>query len=134
MRPEIVAIVNIAPNQAEITAQFHPTIAQAIINLLNNAADANPKDIEIDIHWSTQKLQWIIKDSGAGIAEGVTAHLGKSFISTKTKGLGIGLLLTQATINRYGGRVSIHNRAPRGTITQLELPLTLVSPTEPHAI
>lgn len=134
MRPDIIATINIAPNQPEITAQFHPTIAQAIINLLNNAADASPKDIEIDIHWSTQKMQWIIKDSGAGIAEEVTAHLGKSFISTKTKGLGIGLLLTQATINRYGGTVAIHNRVPRGTITQLELPFTLVSHTEPHAI
>jgi two-component system sensor histidine kinase RegB len=133
MRPDIIATVNIAPHQADINAQFHPTIAQAIINLLNNAADASPHDIEIDIHWSAQKMQWIIKDSGAGIAEEISAHLGKSFISTKTKGLGIGLLLTQATLNRYGGTVSIHNRIPRGTITRLELPLTLVPPSELHA-
>ncbi len=134
MRPDIIAQVNIASNQPEITAQFHPTIAQAIINLLNNAADASPQDINIDIHWSAQKIHWTIKDSGAGIAEEVTAHLGKSFISTKTKGLGIGLLLTQATINRHGGTVSLHNRVPRGTITQLELPITIGSPTEAYAI
>jgi two-component system sensor histidine kinase RegB len=124
MRPDVIANVNIASNQPEITAQFHPTIAQAIINLLNNAADASPQDIEVNINWSTHKMHLTIKDSGAGIAEEVTAHLGKSFISTKTKGLGIGLLLTQATINRYGGTVSLHNRVPRGTITQLELPIT----------
>ncbi len=134
MRPDVIAQVNIAPNQPEITAQFHPTIAQAIINLLNNAADASPQNIEIDITWSAQKLHWTIKDSGEGIAEEVTTHLGKSFISTKTKGLGIGLLLTQATINRYGGTVSLHNRVPRGAITQLELPITLVSPIGPHSI
>jgi len=134
MRPDIIVTINIASDQPEIIAQFHPTIAQAIINLLNNAADASPNDIEIDIYWNTQKMQWIITDSGAGIAEEVTAHLGKSFISTKTKGLGIGLLLTQATINRHGGTVSLHNRVPHGTITQLELPLTLASPAEPHAI
>lgn len=130
MRPDIIATINISSNQPEVIAQFHPTIAQAIINLLNNAADASPQNIEIDIHWNVQKMYWTIKDSGAGLAEEVTAHLGKSFISTKTKGLGIGLLLTQATINRYGGTVSIHNRLPRGAITQLELPLKLMPATE----
>ena len=134
MRPDVHALVTIAENQPEFDAHFHPTIAQAIINLLNNAADASPKDIEIDIHWNAEKLYWTIKDCGAGIAEEVTAHLGKSFVSTKTKGLGIGLMLTQATINRYGGTVSLHNRDPRGTITQLELPITHASTTEPHAI
>jgi two-component system sensor histidine kinase RegB len=134
MRPDVRAAVRLPENQSEFNAQFHPTIAQAIINLLNNAADASPEDIEIDIHWSTEKLYWTIKDGGAGIAEEVTAHLGKSFVSTKAKGLGIGLMLTQATINRYGGTVSLHKREPQGTITQLEFPITLAPSIEPHAI
>ena len=133
LRPDVIAQVNISAKHSDMIVQFHPTIAQAIINLLNNAADASPQDIEIDIHWNLQNMQWTIKDSGAGIAEEVTAHLGKSFISTKTKGLGIGLLLTQATINRYGGTVSLHNRVPGGTITRLELPITLLSTKESHA-
>jgi two-component system sensor histidine kinase RegB len=132
MRPDVTAQVNITGNQEETVAQFHPTIAQAIINLLNNAADASLDDIEIDINWDSQKMYWIIKDSGPGIDEDITAHLGKSFISTKTKGLGIGFLLTQATINRYGGTVSLHKRNPQGTITQLELPVTLTSPSGLH--
>lgn len=133
MRPDVIARIHITDNQTEIRAQFHPTIAQVIINLLNNAADASPQEIEIEIEWDEQQLLWIIKDSGAGIAEEVTAHLGKSFISTKTKGLGIGLLLTQATINRYGGTVSLHERIPHGTITQLALPITRVTQQEPDA-
>lgn len=134
MRPDVIARINFADNPANGNAQFHPTIAQAIINLLNNAADASPEDIEIDIHWDAQNIRWIIKDKGPGIDEGITSHLGKSFISTKTKGLGIGLLLTQATINRYGGTVSLHKREPQGTITRLELPITLASPSGSHAV
>lgn len=132
MRPDVAAQVNVANDQKEIAAQFHPTIAQAIINLLNNAADASPEDIEIDINWGAQKMVWVIKDSGPGIDQDITSHLGKSFISTKTKGLGIGFLLTQATINRYGGTVSLHKRIPQGTITQLELPIKLESTTGTH--
>ncbi len=134
MRPDVIASINLVDNQANRTAQFHPTIAQAIINLLNNAADASPEDIEINIHWDAKNIQWIIKDRGPGIDEDITSHLGKSFISTKTKGLGIGLLLTQATINRYGGTVSLHKRAQQGTITQLELPITLASPSGSNAV
>ncbi len=136
MRPDVIARIHFADHNtnADICAQFHPTIAQAIINLLNNAADASPQEIEIEINWDEQQLIWIIKDMGAGIAEEVTAHLGKSFISTKTKGLGIGLLLTQATINRYGGTVSLHNRTPRGTITKLTLPIMRGTSIEPDTL
>lgn len=130
MRPDARSIINIAPNQPNIIGQFHPTIAQAIINLLNNAADASPQDVEIDIRWNDKNMHWTIKDTGAGITEEVTAHLGKSLISTKTKGLGIGLLLTQATINRYGGTVSLHDRTPRGTIINLQLSI----PTDSHTV
>lgn len=140
MRPDVIARIHLADHNTnkgtntDIRAQFHPTIAQAIINLLNNAADASPQEIDIEINWDEQKLIWIIKDMGAGIAEEVTAHLGKSFISTKTKGLGIGLLLTQATINRYGGTVSQHNRIPRGTVTQLTLPIMRGTAIEPDTL
>jgi two-component system sensor histidine kinase RegB len=132
MRPDVTARINLADNKININARFHPTIAQAIINLLNNAADASPEDIEIDINWDSYKMYWMIKDKGPGINEEITSHLGKSFISTKSKGLGIGLLLTQATINRYGGTVSLHKRVPQGTIIQLELPITLASTTGPN--
>ncbi|MEN0035409.1 MAG: ATP-binding protein [Cellvibrio sp.] len=127
MRPDVSVQIQLTNKKTKAAAQFHPTISQAIINLLNNAADACPHNIEITIEWDMHLLRWIINDNGPGITEEVTAHLGKSFVSTKTKGLGIGLLLTQATINRYGGTVSLHNRIPRGTTTQLELPITLAS-------
>lgn len=128
MRPDVSAHINPPHGQPEIEAQFHPTISQAIINLLNNAADASPDGIEITLEWDAHKLRWTINDNGPGITDEITSHLGKSFISTKTKGLGIGLLLTQATINRYGGTVSLHNRKPQGATTQLDLPITQTAP------
>lgn len=123
MRPDVVAHINMASDNTAIECQFHPTIAQAILNLLNNAADASPTHIHIDIHWDTQQLYWTITDEGPGIHEDIQARLGKTFVSTKNKGMGIGSLLTQATINRYGGEVRLYNRAEQGAITELALPL-----------
>lgn len=123
LRPDVVSNIEYAADVPDIKSIFSPTIAQAILNLLNNAADASPDNIHIHIQWTVESMLWIITDSGPGIEEDVSVHLGKSFISTKNKGLGIGLLLTQATINRYGGTVSLHNRTPSGTITRMQLPL-----------
>lgn len=123
MRPDVVAHIKLVEDDNVVECQFHPTIAQAILNLLNNAADASPHHIQIDIHWDTQQLYWTITDEGPGINEEVQARLGKTFVSTKNKGMGIGLLLTQATINRYGGEVRLYNRAVGGAITELVLPL-----------
>lgn len=124
LRPEVKAEIYLDQDGAVSECQFHPTIAQAILNLLNNAADANPQKIRIDIRWDSTQLYWVITDEGPGINKEIEAHLGKTFISTKNKGMGIGLLLTQATINRYGGEVRLYNRAERGAITELIIPLT----------
>jgi two-component system sensor histidine kinase RegB len=132
MRPDVVAQIHLASSNVAIECQFHPTIAQAILNLLNNAADASPAQIQIDIRCDTQQLYWTITDEGPGITEEIQSRLGKTFVSTKNKGMGIGLLLTQATINRYGGEVRLYNRAVRGAITELVLPLKPPSVTSNH--
>ncbi|HTF97710.1 MAG TPA: ATP-binding protein [Cellvibrio sp.] len=122
LRPDVKANIEFSPTNPAINATFSPTIAQAILNVLNNAADANPENIHINIEWNRNTINWIIEDNGPGISTEIRAHLGKSFVSTK-KSMGIGLLLTQATINRHGGTVSLHKRVPHGTVTHLQLPL-----------
>jgi two-component system, sensor histidine kinase RegB len=122
LRPEAEFTYEINSDSPTRSSVFHPTITQAIINLLNNAADASPKDIRISISWNEKTMSWTIEDAGLGITQDLHEHLGKSFISTKSTGLGIGFMLTQATIHRYGGKVFFENRNPHGTITKLELP------------
>lgn len=123
MRPDVTATIRFSNPLINSDCQFHPTIAQALLNLLNNAADASPHSVQVEISWDAQYLRWTITDEGPGLQDEVQARWGKSFISTKKKGLGIGLLLTQATINRYGGEVRLYNRPTRGAITELVLPL-----------
>lgn len=126
IRPDAKAIINIQTNENSQEYPFHPSIAQAIINLLNNAADANPENLSITIDWNANQLEWKIEDEGPGIPENIAQQMGKAFI-TSGNGLGIGLYLTHATINRYGGSVSLHKRQPTGTLTHLCLPLKSAS-------
>jgi two-component system sensor histidine kinase RegB len=67
-----------------------------------------------------------VRDFGAGIMREIQEQLGTSIISTKSDGMGVGLVLSQATINRLGGRVSLFPLEGRGTLTEIELPLQAV--------
>lgn len=100
------------------------TLQQALINLLNNAADASDrKPVTISMEWSAQEAQLEIHDQGPGIPMEIAERLGQTFISTKSKGLGLGLFLTHATINRIGGTVRLYNHSQGGTLTEVRLPV-----------
>lgn len=102
------------------------TISQAIVNILNNAADVSPQGVEIEGRWDSQALILEIRDRGPGFAPDASRQAGRALFTTKadTGGLGIGLLLAYSTISRLGGRVDVYSRAGGGTTTRIRLDLS----------
>ena len=100
------------------------TLTQALLNLLNNAADASPASVEILGRWQDDELQMEIRDRGPGLAPEVQQRAGQPFFTTKGHGFGIGLFLANATIERFGGKVLLTNREGGGALTRISLPLT----------
>jgi len=99
------------------------TLAQAITNILNNAADASPDSVEIDARWSADELVLEIADRGAGLAPELQANAGEPFLTTKSDGLGLGLFLAYTTFSRFGGDVRLMQRDDGGVLCRLTLPL-----------
>lgn len=122
MRPKTQANIHYAENLPECTASFHPTISQSLTNLLNNAADAS-LEVDVDLFWDKETVKLSIRDYGKGITSEQQEVLGQPFNSDKPDGMGLGLFLTQASVNRYGGKVTICAAEGQGTLTQVELPL-----------
>ena len=123
MRPKIRAHIRYADALVEQRAQFHPTVAQSLTSLLNNAADVSPERVDVEVGWDSKAVELRIRDFGDGVAPQVQADLGKPFHSSKPDGMGLGLFLTRATLNRYGGTVSIKTADDGGTVTRVVLPL-----------
>jgi two-component system sensor histidine kinase RegB len=121
MRPTVEA--NIIMANTEQLGYFHPTIDQSIINLLNNAADASPKAVDIEISWESTAATISIRDQGPGIRTAQMEELGQAFVSDKGDGLGLGLFLSQASLTRFGGTLSLQSNPQGGTTTQITLPL-----------
>lgn len=123
MRPNVQFELTCTAELSERYMSADPRIEQAIINLLNNAADASPNQVQIKISCANQLLIWKIIDSGPGILARIHPNLGKRVISSKQNGLGLGMLLSHATLKYYGGSVTQTENSPQGTITELRLPL-----------
>ncbi len=104
------------------------TLRAALMNLLNNAADAapdsdTPQAIEIRTHWNSANFTLEIHDHGRGLSKEAELKAGSAFFTTKTEGHGLGLFLANATIERMGGSVRLFNREAGGATTEIILPV-----------
>lgn len=108
-------------------------LALALQNLLNNAADANPRGITLALAWDDAGVTLDILDQGPGLAPERAGLLGQGFVPRQGEqgGLGIGFFLTNATVERFGGEVELLPREPGGTCTRVRLPLSAFAGAPP---
>lgn len=100
------------------------TLQQALMSLLNNAADAGAQHIKLNLNWNDTHLNIDICDDGEGLSKEVQRTLGKPFVSTKPNGQGLGFYLAQAVISRMSGNIHIENQSNnRGACVYIQLPL-----------
>ncbi|MDF2488707.1 MAG: histidine kinase [Pseudomonas sp.] len=99
-----------------------PDLTQALLNLLNNAADACPDNLEVSLDWNAQDIVISIRDHGPGVPAAIAESIGKPFFTTKGKGFGLGLFLSKASVTRAGGSVKLYSHEQGGTLTELRLP------------
>ena len=93
------------------------------MSLLSNAADASPDFVSIQADSSNGSIRIVIEDRGPGIPAEIADSLGKKYISRKQGGLGLGVLLSQSSIERLGGEVTMTGVAGKGTRLEIRLPL-----------
>jgi len=61
------------------------TLRAALMNLLNNAADASTQPIEIRIDWDRSDFRLEIRDHGMGLSDEAARKAGSAFFTTKQK-------------------------------------------------
>lgn len=101
-------------------------LAQVILNLLDNAFEANPGG-QILLSLKTEN-NWVIlsvDDCGPGFSKKMLQHRGEPFITTKKQGTGLGLYVSEIFVQSLGGHLSIKNKSEyeTGAIVMLRWPL-----------
>ncbi len=101
------------------------SLQQAILILLNNAADASPHHVDVDGRWDADWLVLVVGDRGSGVSAANLEKLGRTFFTTKEpgKGTGLGLVLAASTVARLGGTIGWTNRPGGGLSAEIRLPL-----------
>lgn len=132
-----------AKRQIDIRLSFAldlPTVAvdlrstiQCLTNVLGNAVKYSPDGSEIFIDAVTLEEFVLIKirDKGIGIPEAelpdVTEpfHRAKNVMTTPTKGVGLGLSITENLMERQGGNLEIESSPDVGTTVTLAFPISV---------
>jgi nitrogen fixation/metabolism regulation signal transduction histidine kinase len=115
--------LDLAP-QLPAVAMDEPQLRQALLNLLRNAREAMPDGgtakLEATRYDGGVRVQ--VHDEGAGIAEEEREHVFDLFYTTKERGTGLGLPLTQQIVVAHGGQIACKPRHPHGTTFEVWLP------------
>lgn len=113
------------------------TLVGAVMNLVNNAADAlqGGESPRIDVHLSVQPTHVIVEvlDNGCGFDAETGRRLKEAFFTTKSQGTGLGLAVVDGIARAHGGSFLIESAGVgRGARACLCLPLlTQAQPTVP---
>ena len=99
-------------------------IRQALLNLLRNARESQPIDpwIRVAARADSGGVRIDVEDRGEGIEESARARIFDLFFTTKERGSGLGLPLTQQIVAAHGGRIECEAREEGGTRFSIWLP------------
>ena len=122
-RPLVAAQLRLEGGQPGPRVVMDATLGQALLNLFNNAADASPEQVEIAVRWDADSFEAQVLDRGGGIASAVQMRLGRELVTTREDGMGMGLVLAYAAVERSGGTLSFAARPGGGTIATVRIAL-----------
>jgi signal transduction histidine kinase len=104
-------------------------LQEVVINLIQNAIDA--MDLVDDAHRVLQvrtefddgkAISVEIEDTGLGIDPKESDKIFDAFVTTKPKGMGLGLAICRLIVERHEGRLSVSSADPHGAIFRITLP------------
>ena len=92
-------------------------------HLVRNAAEAMPKGGRIDISGTVaeDRVRIAVADTGHGIPPEVRDRIMEPLFTTKAKGLGLGLALCRAIVDKHQGSLLVSSAPDRGSTFTLSL-------------
>jgi signal transduction histidine kinase/HAMP domain-containing protein len=99
-------------------------LRQALLNLLRNAREAMPGggEVHVSVQPASPGVRLTVRDHGSGISDSVRERIFDMFYTTKERGTGLGLPLTQQIVTAHGGTIECVRPEGGGTAFELWFP------------
>lgn len=97
-------------------------LKQVLLNLVKNALEAGANRVELTIAPDKKQLTVTVKDNGSGIDKKMAANIFKPYVSTKTKGMGLGLHIVLKILKALHGSIHLVSRSPGSTLFKIQIP------------
>ena len=98
-------------------------LLQVLQNLIRNACEATVEGrVTVSARRARRKVVIRVEDTGKGLPEEARGRLFDPFVTTKDKGMGIGLYVSRKIVEAHGGRISAGSGEGRGTVFTITLP------------
>jgi len=124
LRDNVRLLKQTDPDLPEVLADGEQ-LYRVFINLANNALDAMPDGGELTV--STAKVDGYaevsFQDTGVGISEEDMKKIFEPLFTTKTKGTGLGLAVSQQIVDKHGGSIQATSSQGEGATFTVRLPL-----------
>ena len=126
IREDVHVVKQFDPDLPEVMADAEQ-LYRVFINLANNAQDAMRDGGELTI--STSKVDGYaevgFQDTGVGISEDVMEKIFEPLFTTKTKGTGLGLAVSQQIVMKHSGSIRASSTPDKGSTFTVKLPFDI---------
>jgi signal transduction histidine kinase len=103
------------PDAPQLVSGDRTMLRQVLVNLVENAVQAVGPRGRVSISVSTEAPVAVlhVDDSGPGVDHSIAQRLFEPLVTTKAKGIGLGLALVKRIVERHGGTIEA-GRGPLG--------------------
>jgi len=96
---------------------------QVLENLLRNAAQASQGGaVTARVSVEDDNLVYVVRDDGPGFPPEVIETAFEPFVTTKTRGVGLGLAVARTIVAMHGGEIVVKNRIEGGAEVRVSIP------------
>jgi nitrogen fixation/metabolism regulation signal transduction histidine kinase len=103
-------------------------LRQVVHNLLQNAQDASDPQTHVMLvtRWSParKRVKLTVLDEGTGFAPNILQRAFEPYVTTKSKGTGLGLAVVKKIADEHGARLDIANRVEEGVVKGAQVSLS----------